>query len=508
MMKTKAHIIERTYEEPLLDIFIPSKLENIFKTMLKEDTEIPRFNDIKMNLPRPFWDGHDDVIELYYKAWEIAFGNLKKCGAGAVSNFIDAAFNEYIFLWDSAFMTLFGRYADHIFCFQNTLNNFYCTQEEDGFIGREISKASGKPRYHRFDPVSTGCNIFAWVEMIYYKQFKNKERLKNIFPVILAYHRWLKMHRTWKDGSYWSCGWACGMDNQLRVSKEEYDYSFHDHRTWTDMCMQQVLSGKMLIQMKDILNIDEDISDIELECKQLTEFINKNLWDNETGFYYDALRNGDLDKNKSIGAYWAIIAEVASEEQVEQLVNKLKDKTEFMTQNPIPTMPKSNPHFNEEGQYWRGGVWAPTNYMVLKGIEIYGYNDLAFKIASLHLESVNNVHKKTGTLWENYCPTKDERGNPSKPNFIGWSGLSPISMLIEFVLGIKIDCENNQILWHINLLEEHGICNLPYMENNFITLKCEARNNLNDEPKVSVTGLKDGKVIIFWNGNEKIIFDT
>ncbi|ONI41104.1 hypothetical protein AN640_08205 [Candidatus Epulonipiscium fishelsonii] len=37
--------------------------------------------------------------------------------------------------------------------------------------------------------------------------------------------------------------------------------------------------------------------------------------------------------------------------------------TRFMTQNPIPTMPKSNPHFNEEGQYWRGGVWALTNYM-------------------------------------------------------------------------------------------------------------------------------------------------
>ncbi|MFI3202455.1 MAG: hypothetical protein R3Y54_13220 [Eubacteriales bacterium] len=45
------------------------------------------------------------------------------------------AFNDHLFMWDSAFIVQFGKYANHIFSFQNTLNNSYVTQEEDGFIG-------------------------------------------------------------------------------------------------------------------------------------------------------------------------------------------------------------------------------------------------------------------------------------------------------------------------------------------------------------------------------------
>ena len=32
-----------------------------------------------------------------------------------------------------------------------------------------------------------------------------------VFPVILAYHIWCRNNRSWPDGSYFSCGLACGM---------------------------------------------------------------------------------------------------------------------------------------------------------------------------------------------------------------------------------------------------------------------------------------------------------
>ena len=75
---------------------------------------------------------------------------------------IDPAFNDCVFMWDSCFMTLFGRYGARAFPFVRTLDNFYAKQHVDGFICREIGRALGDDRFPRFDPSSTGPNVMAW----------------------------------------------------------------------------------------------------------------------------------------------------------------------------------------------------------------------------------------------------------------------------------------------------------------------------------------------------------
>ena len=99
--------------------------KNPFINMTAEDTPLPTFAESRDKLPMPIWENHPDVLECYYKAWEIAFGNLRKpCAkAGFVSNFIDTAFNGYLFMWDSSFIVMFGRYGSHVFNFQKTLDN-------------------------------------------------------------------------------------------------------------------------------------------------------------------------------------------------------------------------------------------------------------------------------------------------------------------------------------------------------------------------------------------------
>lgn len=126
------------------------------------------------------WAGHDDEIAAYYKAWEIAFRNLGKPTkeSGFVSPYIDAAFNGHIFMWDSCFMLMFGKYGDSVHCFQKTLDNFYCKQHKDGFICREINELDGVDRFYRHDPTSTGPEIMPWCEWQYYKNYGDKERLQ------------------------------------------------------------------------------------------------------------------------------------------------------------------------------------------------------------------------------------------------------------------------------------------------------------------------------------------
>ena len=91
-------------------------LENSYIGAEIDKTPLPEFSEIKNKLPKPIWDGHNDYLDCYYKAWQIAFSNIRqpKEGTGFVSNYIDAAFNGCIFMWDSAFMLMFGKYAKRI----------------------------------------------------------------------------------------------------------------------------------------------------------------------------------------------------------------------------------------------------------------------------------------------------------------------------------------------------------------------------------------------------------
>ena len=93
--------------------------ENTFLKKEAEDSELPLYEDIKHLLPEPVWENHESHIACYNKAWELAFGNLQKANgeAGFVSNYIDTAFNGCIFMWDTSFILMFGKYADKIFKF-------------------------------------------------------------------------------------------------------------------------------------------------------------------------------------------------------------------------------------------------------------------------------------------------------------------------------------------------------------------------------------------------------
>ena len=163
------------------DTHVPNPLvaENVFLTLPPERAALPVFGSARDLLPAPRWQGHEAAIACYWKAWEIAFRNLRQppLQSPLIANFIDPAFNDCTFMWDSSFMTMFGRYGSRAFNFQRTLDNFYSRQHPDGFICREIAIEDGTDRFERFDPSSTGPNLMPWAEWEYYLQFQDKDRL-------------------------------------------------------------------------------------------------------------------------------------------------------------------------------------------------------------------------------------------------------------------------------------------------------------------------------------------
>ena len=128
----------------------------------------------------------------------------------------------------------------------------------------------------------------------------------------------------------------------------------------------------------------------------------------------------------------------------------------------FPTLAADAPEYQADGGYWLGGVWAPTNYAIIKGLELTGYEPFAAAAAERYLAAMAEVFHHTGTVWENYAPERAAPGHPAARDFVGWSACGPIALLIENVFGFRPDGEHHALQWNLRLAEPHGIRRLRF----------------------------------------------
>ena len=463
-----------------------------------------RYEKICDRLPLPVWEGHEDTIACYEHVVRVAFQNYKSPTrrSGFVSPFIDTAFNGNLFMWDSAFNVMYGKYFAEVADFHHTLDNFYARQHRDGFICRELSEKAAGDRFSRDDPGSTGPNILPWAEWEYYLKTNDRVRLERVFFPLCGYYRWLMHNRSWQDGSYFSSGLASGMDNQPRQTAGYDPMVSHGFMSWIDACAQQYLSASILLKMAGELGYEQDVLWLREETERLFSIVNDKMWSESDAFYYDTRRDGSCSGVKTIGAYWTLLAGLVPEGRVAEFVAHLDCEKEFKRAHRIPALSADDPHYSADGAYFCGGVWPQTNYMVLSGLRKVGYEQLAYEIACNHVENITKVYQKTGGVFENYAPESASPGKPAKRDYVGWAGLGPICVLFEFVFGITADARNRKITWRVNRLEKHGILRLPLGEAT-VDLLCEAREDVTEEPQISVKSKLPVTLEIIWDGKSK-----
>ena len=163
----------------------------------------------------------------------------------------------------------------------------------------------------------------------------------------------------------------------------------------------------------------------------------------------------------------------------------------------MPSLSYDHPAYQPEGAYWRGSVWAPTTYMVLRGLDRNGYFKQAHDIACNTVKNVVKVFAETGTLWENYAPEKAAHGNCAKADFVGWTGLVPISMLIEYVFGIRCSAPDKTVTWDIRLDGAYGVRNLSFANVTASFLhNADGSVEIKTNHPITVKLVKDGKTDI------------
>ena len=455
---------------------------------------LPTFEGKRDRLPRPILDGDPGWVDMYWRCWEIAFRGLKEPPPGSplVSNWLDEAFSENIFQWDTLFMMMFARYGHDVFPAIESLDNFYALQRESGYICREYRERDGRPIH--FDHggglfAETGWRntinppLFSWAEVESYRLTGDRSRFARVLPVLESYAGWLNRDgdpdaADWEangrrsantaHGLFWNTPLGSGMDNTPRPAEKGAG--------WVEMSAQMVIMFDHLAVICDELGQVEKANRHRAEARAIGERVERWCWSEEEGFYFDVLADGTQFRKKTLGGFWPLLAGIPSPERAERLVAHLRNEKEFWRPVVFPTLAADEDEYVATGGYWRGAAWAPTNVMVIKGLERYGHDELAAEATERYLRAMHAVFEETGTVFENYAPETFAPGAPSKADFVGWSGCGPIQLLLENVMGLRPDGANGALTWHLRRLDRHGVEGLKLGDNR-VSLVCAKRRN-------------------------------
>jgi len=155
--------------------------------------------------------------------------------------------------------------------------------------------------------------------------------------------------------------------------------------------------------------------------------MNELMWSEVRGLFYDYNYVKESRGNiASLAAYYPMWAGLATEEQAERLVNSLR-KFEFKgglaATDDLPIGQYVPGSMHTQWAYPNG--WAPLHFIVVKGLQRYGYHDDARRIALKWLKTNLDWFKAHGVFLEKYNvvqpgkpPAKGQY--PSQTGF-GWT---------------------------------------------------------------------------------------
>ncbi|HSR87988.1 MAG TPA: trehalase family glycosidase, partial [Pontiella sp.] len=428
---------------------------------------------------------------------------------------------------------MFARYGHDCFPAIQSLDNFYALQRESGYIGREFREADG--RIVHYDHTgglfaesgwknTVNPPLFAWAEVESYRRTGDKSRFAMVLPVLEKYAEWLnrdgdpdakdwerngRISKTAAHKLYWNTPLGSGMDNSPRPTAKG--------SAWVEMSAQMVIMYNHLAIMAQELGLNEKAGQFRNEAGAIAERINTWCWNEEDGFYYDVDADGNQFKKMTMGGFWPILAGVASQKQAERLVGHLKDPRKFWRPMVFPTLAADDPEYDPRGHYWMGGVWAPTDVMVIKGLEKYGYDDFAAEATERYLAGIcdvfNHYAAHPDTVFELYAPEladgrvapgSNNSGGLAKPDFVGWTGCGPIQLLIENVMGIRAEGVNHTVQWHLRRTDRHGVEKLN-VGGVTVSLVCEERATARHPAQVTLSADASFSFIVHGPGQTRKI---
>ena len=338
---------------------------------------------------------------LYYKALSVNKVNVHS-PEGKIDlmwTTPDRVPHRHMWMWDSAFHAL-AMATYNIPVAKEILLAMLKQTREDGFMPHMANPTD-------CSDVTQPC-VMSTAVLKLYEDSQDLDYLRQCVPYLDKYLTYDLLNRDknqnglleWKtepDYQECKCG-ESGLDNSPR-------FDFDVEMDCIDFSTFFAMDTKSLSKIYELLGDKEKAEKWNKISQNVSNQINKLLWDEKTGGYYDRLFSGKLTGVLTPASFFPMFADIPSKEQTEKMVKLLTDKSLLWSKVPLASISQQDDRFSND--MWRGGVWANINYFIIRGLKKYGYNTLADSLRDSTLEMIDKWYKKTGCIFEFFDP-KDE----------------------------------------------------------------------------------------------------
>ncbi|HSX07797.1 MAG TPA: trehalase family glycosidase [Candidatus Saccharimonadales bacterium] len=213
-------------------------------------------------------------------------------------------------------------------------------------------------------------------------------------------------------------------DAQRRLRRKNYDVDrILDHSLFA---IEDLAFNSILVRANDHLKTIAKTLQIELPSElqtrmALTIQTFDELWDPYTEQYYPRdFVTHKLIKEPSIATLLPLYAGHITKDRAKLLVRMLENEHLFGPPYPIPTTPLNSGWFDSR-RYWQGPTWMNTNWLIIDGLERYGFKEHAAALIESSLELVQRAG-----FYEYFDPIN---GNPLGSNNFSWTAACVIDWL-------------------------------------------------------------------------------
>ena len=420
-------------------------------------------------LPEPVLDDQPELVDLYRVAWQLAWDHVVEREGAPRSPYLDEGFDpETIWIWDTCFMVHFAKYAPDLFPGVESLENFYRPMYDDAPTTLLIQHPDNPP-------------LFAWSEEEYVRHTGDLDRVRWLLEAgylqqhfaffdavtpgsVFAFSRIPTTVERVERGYRWN-GVCSGMDNTPRAPEQVIGGTDGDI-LWFDAAAQQALAARSIATLARLVGNSALAAEYDAHHARLATLVD-DFWDDDLRLYSDRVGSPPYGFTgiRTPASFWPLLADVSSVDQAAALAESLKDPDCFGGTVPWASVARDDPTFRATGHYWRGGVWVPTAYVSARALADHGRPDLARDATRALLAHMARtyIEYEPASIWECYAPelpspaTAKDDEEIARPDFCGWSALAPIAMLIEHVLGFRVDAPAGTVHWRTAGPGRHGV---------------------------------------------------
>jgi len=360
-------------------------------------------------------------LQMYVYAWWIMGNNLISPRGNVTYEAMTPSKSNYVglWLWDSAMHALAYRHVDPVMA-RNQIRAMLNHQLPDGMLPDAIYDEGVISEIdHPFKAEVTKPPILAWTAIKLHQTDPDVDFIREIYIPLVRWNAWwFNMNDDNADGLVqYNHPYSSGLDDNPLW---DYGMPVESPDLNTYLCIQM----GSLATMAEILGIHSDAVMWRKRSAAIVDRMVKEFWDENSGFFRAYHEGKPIPVLTPFNLYPIWSGQLPGE-ITEQLLTHLTRENEFWGKYPIPTVARSDPHYDPITM-WRGPVWANINYFFIEALQNIGEQQLARELRKKTLDMINSH----SNIYEFYDAETAKPGNKAAPTF-GWTAAVFIDLAIR-----------------------------------------------------------------------------